>query len=320
MKRVSYLLTITSCMAFAIFGCGGNRGSSGGGGGGGDRPDLTIVFQDDDGGAQQGGDLADNSNPSICGDPHMDPNCFQVDVGPPGGQFGLQSDPMKDPAQNDNGVNRDINGWLKLDSTHTIFNYLWIANASDLGSAGTASKIDSKTVREVARYLTVTCFSLKTGSTAACDGTNGCCTMDDWTRYQDRKNKRPESPHQAVQKGQNYPSRTSVDFNGDLFISNRAFGGQSSVSKISATLPGCIDRNHNGRIDTSSDVNLNGVIDPDCNGDGSYDDIATVQARPCTNGKQSVSNELLLEASDRAKTCWRTRVKKSSADPSGWPF
>src|SRR5207244_242321 len=121
-----------------------------GGGGGEGKPDLTITFDPDPdgGGPVETGDMIDTSDPDVCGDPHMENGCFKADVGPPGGQFPLQSDMVKDPTELDNGVNRDINGYLKLDSTHTVFNYLWIANASDIGGAGTASKIDSKTVRE----------------------------------------------------------------------------------------------------------------------------------------------------------------------------
>ena len=40
---------------------------------------------------------------------------------------------------------------------------------------------------------------------------------------------------------------------------------------------------------------------------------------PSTKGRQSVSREFDEDASDRAKTCCRTRAKKSSAAPSGCP-
>jgi hypothetical protein len=204
--------------------------------------------------------------------------------GPPAKQFPLQSDPMPDPLEKDSGVTRDVNGFLKLDSTHLSYNYLWVPNGTDLGGAGSVSKLDDKTVREVARYPSTTCYSLKTGSTAACDGMNGCCSVDDVARYQARKSKQPEPPHAAVQRTANGPSRTSVDFNGDLFVANMATGGQSSVTKITNDPRSCIDRNRNGKIDTSRDVNGNGFIEVDCNGDGQPDDIAGVKAKPCTNG------------------------------------
>ncbi len=48
------------------------------------------------------------------------------------------------------------------------------------------------------------------------------------------------------------PSRVAVDWNGDAWIANRAFDGISSVVKIAGTTERCIDRNGDGRIDTSS--------------------------------------------------------------------
>jgi hypothetical protein len=286
MNRAAGLAIVSSLLL--ITGCSGSTPRAGGGGGGGqeDKPDLPpIEFQDDGGPIATDDSGGGNGGPDVCGDPVSDPACFDTGtLGPPTKEFPLLTDPNKDPLEKDNGVSRDVNGFLKLDSTHTVFNYLWIANTSDLGGVGTASKIDSKTVREVARYKTYTCYSLKTGGTAQCDGMNGCCSIDDWGRYQARKNKMAQPPHQQVQTTNNAPSRTSVDFNGDLFISNRAFGGQSAVTKIANDLANCIDRNKNGKIDTSADTNGNGWIETDCNGDGQPDDIASVKAKPCSNG------------------------------------
>jgi hypothetical protein len=83
----------------------------------------------------------------------------------------------------------------------------------------------------------------------------------------------------------NFPSRTAVDWNGDVWVANRAFGGQSSVSKIANDASDCTERNGAPGIQTSSDVNGDGVIDTDCNDDGVPDDIANVASKPCTNGK-----------------------------------
>ncbi|MBI2892158.1 MAG: hypothetical protein HYY06_01300 [Deltaproteobacteria bacterium] len=46
------------------------------------------------------------------------------------------------------------------------------------------------------------------------------------------------------------PSRTSVDFDGDVVIANRAFGGQASVTKLLAS--GCPDRDGDGVVETST--------------------------------------------------------------------
>ena len=83
----------------------------------------------DDGGGGPG-----PGGPDVCGDPQNDPTCSGVSFGMPAGIFPLQSDPMPNPSERDNGVGRDMNGWLGLDSTHAAFNFLWIANASDNGT------------------------------------------------------------------------------------------------------------------------------------------------------------------------------------------
>ncbi len=61
----------------------------------------------------------------------------------------------------------------------------------------------------------------------------------------------------------NCPGRVAVDTRGDVWIVNRAFAQQGTLSKFSGNLQNCIDRNNNGVIDTSKDTNGNGVINPD---------------------------------------------------------
>jgi hypothetical protein len=58
-----------------------------------------------------------------------------------------------------------------------------------------------------------------------------------------------------------YPSRIIVDFDGDMYVANRAFGFQGSLTKIAGGASACVDRNNNGQIETSSDVNADGVVD-----------------------------------------------------------
>jgi streptogramin lyase len=69
----------------------------------------------------------------------------------------------------------------------------------------------------------------------------------------------------AIREGRNPqsdPSRTAIDFRGDCWVANRYRGtGQSgSVTKIAAHERDCVDRNHNGQIDTSRDLNGDGII------------------------------------------------------------
>lgn len=198
--------------------------------------------------------------------------------------FPTQRDPMPDPGQGEKNIEKDPNGFIGIVATKANFDFLWLAGDEDWNQ-GTVSKIDSKKVREVARYFSVTCFSNPEGSRLACDGKSGCCTADDYARFQNRKSGKPEGPRQAVQVTANRPSRTAVDFNGDVWVANRAFMGQSSVSKIANDIADCLDRNGTKGVQTSSDVNGDGVIDTDCNRNNLPDDLADVQKKACVNGK-----------------------------------
>src|SRR5262249_46854295 len=155
-------------------------------------------------------------------------------------------------------VMRDGNGWIVIKPRFSNDN-VWVANAADW-NRGTLSRVQTGTLRELARYFTVTCSSLPTGSTQSCDGTKGCCAGDDDARWQARRGNQAQPPHQAVQTAGNSPSRTSVDFNGDVWVANRAPAGQASITKIANDPSECVDRNSNGKVDTSHDVDGDGRI------------------------------------------------------------
>jgi hypothetical protein len=263
--------------------CNPNNGNGIGGDGG-----------NGDGGPGGGGDGGLNA----CGD--NDPSCTTVCLGPtcvPPGMFPLPTDSPPNPNVGADGVTRDPNGYIILDQSHAGFDFLWVADDVNWGD-GTVSKISTKprspaypsgrVYGEVARYPTVTCMSnaghgsnegqvfsqVSYPQPALCaDGVNGCCTRSE--AFPGAKN-----GHQAVNLKVNRPSRTAVDFNGDVWVANRAFGLQSSVTKIANDITECVDRNSNGKIDTSEDVNQDGIITTDCNGDNIADNLSTV----CTNG------------------------------------
>src|SRR4051794_37695322 len=81
--------------ALAVAGCGRDNNSARADAASGDKPDATWPWVDED-------DLASDEDmsgvqgvPNECGD--HDPGCIAVSVGPPGGNFPLHTDPMKDP-------------------------------------------------------------------------------------------------------------------------------------------------------------------------------------------------------------------------------
>jgi hypothetical protein len=238
---------------------------------------------------------------NACGD--FEPSCTTASGGPTGippMPFPLPTD---DPPPNNvtaDGVGRDPMGNIILNSSKANFDFLWVADDTNY-DIGFVSKISTKPrtapagavngrYNEVARYVTVTCYSDNTpanwpdrnttklglNTLPTCDGTAGCC------------DNAPITQRKPVQLAHNRPSRTAVDFNGDLWVSNRAHlqgpPYQSSVTKIANTVSDCVDRNTNGKIDTSSDVNGDGIINTDCNENNVPDDLLDVGAAPCING------------------------------------
>jgi len=111
---------------------------------------------------------------------------------------------------------------LELSPTPTTWPFAWIAN-----SDGTLSKVSTVTGNEVARYYTGP----------------------------------PDNSNNYVYLA---PSRTVVDKDGNCWVANRNWGGTparpASVTQFANA--GGIDWNNNSVINTSSDANNNGVIDP----------------------------------------------------------
>jgi hypothetical protein len=269
-----------------VTGGGGTSASTGGAGGG----KAGSTASGGSGGAGGGSGL-----PTGC--PADDAYCKSQGVGPsgtPGSGFPLPSDSPPPPNVTGDGVVKDPNGWLVLGATQNQLDFLWIADDQNYGM-GLVSKVQTKpfttkpTYREVARYASFTCFSNPEGSKEGLvlgkeapaplcvDGKTGCCSVSESSPGKN-------GGHQPINVWQNRPSRTAIDFNGDAWVANRAHqpdGRQSSATKIANALTDCVDRNKNGKIDTSSDVNGDGIITTDCDDDNLPDSGSTV----CKGGK-----------------------------------
>lgn len=133
---------------------------------------------------------------------------------------------------NASGVELRDDGSLVLSTERTEFSYAWIANHL----FGTITKLDTRTGMQVAEYDSV----LSGPDNGAAPPGERCLT---------------------VSEGGNCPSRTAVDLRGSVYVANRAFFGQGTVTKIAGLEEDCIDRNGNGRIDTSRDMDADGIIE-----------------------------------------------------------
>lgn len=157
------------------------------------------------------------------------PGCKLVDV--PGETTGN----WQPTEQNSAAVQPDGAGALVLDATTSERFDAWIA----LSDEGKVTKLDTRDGQQLARY-----DSVLSGPDNDAEPPDAYCDSDP-----DRQN------------GGNCPSRTAVDLQGAVYVANRAFERQGTVTKIAGFLDDCTDRNGNGDIDTSHDVNDNGRID-----------------------------------------------------------
>ncbi len=165
--------------------------------------------------------MVDEGVPGLCAD--CTPGCEAHEIPGAGGW-------MPTP-ENSEGVIVDGDGALTLGRSEATAFAVWVANMDE----GTVSKLDSRTGAEVARYPTV--------GAAAPGGTRPWNEACNWSNQG------------------NCPSRTAVDQNFDAYVANRAFGNQGTFTKYANREADCVDRNVNGMIDTSRDLNGNGTIE-----------------------------------------------------------
>jgi hypothetical protein len=154
--------------------------------------------------------------------------------------FAIDTDPFPFPEDNPlvtvDGVGLDPNGDLVLDQSTIEDHFLWIANDAE----GTVSKIDTRTGAEVARYASVTRDPARLINHVG-------RSIPAWN-----------ADANGNAHADNRPSRTAVDFYGDVWVANRAHdlaNLQPSITKIRNDPETCVDRNGNGVIDTSREVN-----------------------------------------------------------------
>jgi streptogramin lyase len=130
------------------------------------------------------------------------------------------------------GLEADSTGALVLSSSRTESHDAWIANYL----FGTVTRLDTRSGNQLGEYDSV-----------ILDGTNHAGP--------------PGQECEVETPGGNCPSRTAVDRRGNVYVANRAFFTQATVTKIAALREDCLDRDGNGAIDTSTDLDGDGVIE-----------------------------------------------------------
>ncbi|ATB44327.1 branched-chain amino acid ABC transporter substrate-binding protein [Cystobacter fuscus] len=136
-----------------------------------------------------------------------------------------------------NGLNHDPpnEDQLQISELPKVPPFIWVANYIN----GTVTKINTDTRKQVAKYHSV--------------------LKQNWD------GSLPDVEDPNMIGNCNSPSRTTVDGDDNAFVANRGLclngsHTRASVTKIAGSLGYCVDRNKNGRIDTSSDLNRDGII------------------------------------------------------------
>lgn len=225
------LVALAACSEQNIW----ERDGGSGGDGDADSDSDGDSDADSDGDGGTGGPCVDRDGDGFghgCGhgpdcddaDPEVTNDCSVVELGSGG------DDPWTPTPESSSGVVLDDDGALTLESHPEIEPAVWIANSGE----GTVSRLDARSGREIARYP-----SGLAASSGARPWNEGCNSREGTG---------------------NCPSRTAIDFRGDCWVANRAFGNQGTVTKIASHIEDCIDRNDDGEIQTSQDIDGDGII------------------------------------------------------------
>jgi sugar lactone lactonase YvrE len=191
------------------------------------------------------------------------PGCRLLHLPPP-------SDVWRPTADNSDAVVRaGDSGPLELSSETSQRFDAWVANFVD----GQVTKIDTRTGAQLARY-----DSVLEGDDNHAEPASSKCDVD------------------GAREGGNCPSRTAVDFQGAVYVANRAFTRQGTVTKIAGFVDDCVDRDGDGNIRTSQDVNGNGQIESLVEGEMLGQDDECLLWTVDVGGRNSVPRALAIAA------------------------
>jgi hypothetical protein len=110
-----------------------------------------------------------------------------------------------------------------------------------------------------------------------------------------------------------------VDLEGDMYVANRAFGNQGSITKIAGALSGCIDRNKNGTIETSNDANNDGIIDVNSPAEFFGQNDECVLYTVAVGANDTYPRALTIDGKGNAYTSAPTRTRRRTSSTSPRP-
>ncbi len=190
----------------------------------GPDPDAGCVDEVCDGADQDCDGRVDEGVLGACRD--CRPGCTLLELP---GDVGPRWDTV---ATESEGVEVGADGGLRLAEDRSESTFAWIANTE----RATLTKLDLRNGAQLGEF-----------DSALRDGRNGA---------------RPALERCDEEAGRgNCPSRTAVDLRGAVYVANRAFGNQGTVTKIAGRSEDCVDRDGDGRIDTSADLDGDGLIE-----------------------------------------------------------
>lgn len=230
------LSLLALCAAFVMtpLACSDNEWERDGGDGDGDADSDGDADADSDSDSDgDSGGCVDRDGDGFGPGCELGPDCDDDDVsineGCASSRIGGGGRGWNPTDDNSSGVIVDDEGYLTLDANPELEPAIWIANSGE----GTISRLDPRTGSEIARYP------------SALDWMSG--------------SRPPHEECNFLNTG-NCPSRTAIDFRGDCWVANRAFDHQGTVTKIASHLTDCVDRDGDGEIQTSRDIDGDGRI------------------------------------------------------------
>jgi len=207
---------------------------------------------------------------------------------------------LDDPDVIANGVGLDKHGNLVLDQkpgpkNPNVFRHMWLPDRTN----GMVSKFDMETAREVARYRSFFPFSCKEGELPELNNCSVELSVE-------------PSLNIYGERVYNQPLQTAIDADGNLWVMNAGRRNpvevKPSVTKIAGDERFCVKRKGGAKLNTSTDLDGSGAIEPREVLDVGEDDcvLFTTQLEDSESRCSSYALSLVSLSIDAAGDAWVT--------------